>query len=264
MTRTRIALGIEYDGASFFGWQLQPGKRTIQACLEDALSRVADEGVSVQCAGRTDTGVHATGQVAHFDTQAERDERSWILGANSHLPPDISVRWARAVRADFDARYSALRRTYCYLILNRMTRPALLCHRVYWECRPLDAAAMHEAGSALLGEHDFSAFRGAGCQAKTAVRTIERLEVSRDADLLRLEVTANAFLLHMVRNIAGTLLAVGLGQQPIDWVRAVLHGRDRARGGITASGGGLYLLAVEYPPQFGIPVSRSDVRVVGV
>jgi tRNA pseudouridine38-40 synthase len=263
MTRTRIAVGVEYDGARFCGWQVQPGQRTIQACLEEALSRVADEPISLQCAGRTDTGVHAMGQVAHFDARARRPERSWVLGANSHLPADISVRWAREVPADFDARYSALRRTYRYLILNRMTRPALLRQRVYWECRPLDAAVMHEAGLALLGEHDFSAFRGAGCQAKTAVRRIERLEVSRMDDLVRVEVTANAFLLHMVRNIAGTLLAVGLGQRPVGWVGDVLRGRNRACGGVTAPGAGLYLIAVEYPVQFGIPISRSDVGVAG-
>jgi len=253
----RWALGIEYDGAGFHGWQSQGDVRTVQDCVEQALSRVADEPIGVQCAGRTDAGVHATGQVVHFETGARRAERSWLLGANVNLPDDVSVLWARPVRDDFNARYSAESRCYRYEILNRTTRSALQRRRAVWFHHPLDVARMHRAGQALLGEHDFSSFRAQGCQATSPVRRVMRLGVCREGERVILEIQANAFLHHMVRNIAGVLMAIGRGEQAESWVGEVLRRRDRAQGGVTAPPDGLYLVGVEYPPHFGIPDWRG-------
>ena len=249
----RLALGVEYDGSQFAGWEAQPGRRTVQESVETALSSVADGPVRVVCAGRTDAGVHAWGQVVHCDLPVQRAERAWLLGGNANLPPDVAFTWAKPVPADFDARRSALRRHYRYLIYCHPLRPALLRDRVCWECRPLDEERMQVGGDLLLGEHDFSAFRAAACQARSPVRRIERLEVSRRDRLISIDVVANAFLHHMVRNIAGVLISIGLGKNPPDWARQVLEGRDRRLGGVTAQPQGLYLVRVEYPGHFGVP-----------
>lgn len=249
----RIALGVEYDGSDYCGWQSQTSGRAVQAAVEDALSRIADEPVIVQCAGRTDAGVHACCQVAHFDTTAVRDARAWTLGANSFLPRDIAVRWAQAVPAEFHARFSAESRAYAYVIANRPTRPGLWQGRVCWHFRPLDVARMNAAAAFLLGEHDFSAYRAAGCQAKHPRRRVLRLEVVRRRDYVILTIEANAFLQHMVRNIAGVLIEIGAGAREPAWAREVLEGRDRRLGGVTASPGGLYFLAARYPEHFGLP-----------
>ncbi|OOG22333.1 tRNA pseudouridine(38-40) synthase TruA [Thioalkalivibrio denitrificans] len=248
----RLALGLEYDGADFCGWQSQKHARGVQACVEQALSKVANQPVKVVCAGRTDAGVHATCQVIHFDTDAERTERSWILGGNSHLPPQVSLLWAREMDPGFSARFSARSRRYRYVIFNRWVRPGVLHRKVSWHHRPLDAGLMHEAGQRLLGEWDFTSFRAVGCQAKSPVRTLLSLDVSRRGDFIYLDVHANAFLHHMVRNIAGVLMAVGEGDRPMEWVSEVLHARDRTLGGVTASPHGLYLVHVEYEAETGI------------
>jgi tRNA pseudouridine38-40 synthase len=250
---TRIALAIEYQGTHFVGWQAQAGARTVQGVVEYALQQVADHPVGTVCAGRTDAGVHATAQVVHFDAWAERSPRSWVLGANAHLPPGVSVIWAQPVAPDFHARFSATGRHYRYLILNRRSRPALLADRVCWECRPLSLAPMQEAAGYLIGEHDFSAYRAIACQAKRPVRHVRRLELVRNGDLVVLDIEANAFLHHMVRNIAGVLLGVGVGARPPVWAREVLDARDRTLGGITASAQGLYLVGVQYPKHYGLP-----------
>lgn len=253
MASQRLAFGIEYDGSLFHGWQVQGGARTVQACLESAVSQVANEPINVQCAGRTDCGVHAVGQVVHFDTHALRAERSWLLGVNSNLPDDVAVTWVRAVSDEFHARYSALQRTYTYLILERFTRAALSRHRALVSRVHLDDERMSRAARYLLGEHDFSAFRAAGCQSKSSVRNILRLDVTRHGPWLAITVTANAFLQHMVRNLVGVLVAIGRGLYPPEWARDVLLGRDRTRGGVTAAPGGLYLTAVDYASHYGIP-----------
>jgi tRNA pseudouridine38-40 synthase len=249
----RIALGVEYEGSAFAGWEDQPRQRTVQAQVEAALARVADHPVRVVCAGRTDAGVHAWGQVVHFDTSARREPRAWLLGGNANLGPDASFTWVRPVADEFDARRSARRRHYRYLIYNDSARSALLRERACWECRPLDAERMQAGGLHLLGEHDFSAFRAAACQARSPVRRVERIDVSRHGRLIAIDVVANAFLHHMVRNIAGVLMAVGLGRRGPDWPREVLSGRERARGGVTAPPQGLYLVAVQYPERFALP-----------
>ncbi len=252
-TNIRIALGIEYDGTGYNGWQRQKTGLGVQQRLEEALARVADESVEVVCAGRTDAGVHASGQVVHFDTRSERNSRGWLLGANSNLPDDINVTWAQPVDDEFHARFSAITRRYQYRILNRLERSSLHRNRAWWVYETLDAAAMHAAAQRLLGKHDFSAFRAAGCQASTAVREIGGIAVTRDGDWLTLDVTANAFLQHMVRNMVGTLAAIGLGEQDIDWVSDVLTSRDRKAGGIAAPPHGLTLVSVDYPLSFEIP-----------
>lgn len=250
----RYALGIEYDGSAFMGWQRQShAGRTVQGCVEEALAKVADQPVETVCAGRTDAGVHASGQVAHFDTDARRSERGWLLGVNSNLPPDIAVRWIKPVTDEFHARYRALARHYRYTILNRLTRPALGRTQCTWVHWPLDAERMQQAAEHLKGEHDFSAFRAVECQAHSPVRTLYRLEVRREDERVVMDVTANGFLHHMVRNIAGVLIAIGEGRQPSDWSRQVLQGRDRTLGGVTAPAGGLCFVGVLYPAHFEIP-----------
>ena len=249
----RIAVGIEYDGSVYAGWQTQAALPTIQLLTERALSRVAAEPVALVCAGRTDAGVHSHGQVAHFDTGAQRSTRSWVLGANSELPQDVSLSWAAPMPAHFHARYCAEARTYRYLILNRAARSALVARRALWIHRPLDHGRMAQAAVALLGEHDFSAFRAAECQAKSPIRRMERLSVERRGDWVIIEATANAFLYHMMRNIAGLLIAIGKGDASPHWATEVLQGRDRARSAATAPASGLYLLSVRYPAAFGVP-----------
>lgn len=249
----RIAVGIEYDGSAFAGWQSQHSLRTVQQVLESALGAVAAEPVSLVCAGRTDAGVHARGQVAHFDTHAERSARSWILGANTEAPQDLAVSWAAPVPAHFHARYCAEARVYRYLILNRTARSALHASRAAWVRRALDAGAMAQAAALLVGEHDFSAFRSSECQARSPVRRMMRLAVERRGDWIVIEAAANAFLHHMVRNIAGLLIAVGKGEEPPGWARTVLEGRDRTSSAATAPAAGLYLWEVRYPGAFGLP-----------
>lgn len=257
----RCAAGVEYDGTRFFGWQRQSHARSVQGDVEAALSAVAACPVEVICAGRTDAGVHAEGQVIHFDTAAPRAERSWLLGTNSNLPSDAVLRWVRTVPADFHARFGARARHYRYTILNRDTRPALGRDRAAFVRQPLDAAAMREGAAALIGEHDFSAFRAAECQAASPVRRVLWLTVERRGEIIDIDVVANAFLHHMVRNIAGVLIAIGVGKRPPAWARAVLEGRDRAAGGVTAPAGGLRLLGVLYPRKFDLPVGEESRRI---
>lgn len=258
----RIALGIEYDGTDFLGWQRLGHGNTVQAEVERALSFVADEGIEVVCAGRTDSGVHAVCQVVHFDTAAQRSPRAWTLGANSRLPDSIAVRWAQPVAADFHARFSARARRYRYVILNRAIRPALHARYVAWERVRLDAAAMHAAAQALCGEHDFSAFRAVSCQARTSMRCIHEIAVTRDGDRVTISVQANAFLHHMVRNIVGSLLPVGRGEQPVDWIAALLAGRNRGVAGPTALAHGLTFVGPLYPAACGLPAEASLPRGV--
>lgn len=254
----RVALGVQYDGSGFRGWQAQqPGTRTVQAVLEQALSKVADHPVRVVCAGRTDAGVHGVGQVVHFETTAGRSERAWVLGGHAHLPLDISLNWARETPDDFHARFSALARRYRYLILNQPQRSALWQGRATWHYRTLDAERMQIAGQALVGQHDFSSFRAAECQARHPVRDLHELTIRRQGDGVVLDVEANAFLHHMVRNIAGVLMAIGAGDRPVEWAREVLERRDRTQAGVTAPAEGLYLLAVRYPERFGLPVATE-------
>ena len=250
---TRIAAGVEYDGGAYAGWQSQSNGPTVQGAVERALSKIADEPVTVVCAGRTDTGVHAIEQVVHFDTRALRTPRAWTLGANTQLPNDVCLLWAKEVPEDFHARYSALTRSYRYVILERATRPALLRKRVCWSHKPLDAAAMQAGADHLIGTHDFSAFRSSDCQSRTPLRRMDAITVRREAGFLLIDVQANAFLHHMVRNIAGVLMKIGAGEAAPDWAREVLEGRDRRFGGVTAPAGGLYLSRVTYAPEYGLP-----------
>ncbi len=252
----RIAAGIEYDGSAFAGWQTQPHAPSVQDAVERALSTVADHDVKVVCAGRTDAGVHALGQVVHFDTRAIRSQRSWVLGANSNLPASVNLCWTREVPEDFHARFGAVARSYRYVILNRWVRSAVHAARATWIHEPLDAEAMHRAAQHLRGEHDFSSYRALACQAKSPVRTVESIAVRRDDEWVTLEITANAFLHHMVRNIAGTLIAIGKRERPEDWTLEVLRHRDRALGGVTAPPQGLYFVGPRYPGQFAIPARQ--------
>jgi tRNA pseudouridine38-40 synthase len=249
----RYAIGIEYDGSGFLGWQIQRQEPTVQGVLEKALARVADHEARITACGRTDTGVHALAQVAHFDSGAQRSERSWVLGLNSHLPDGVSVLWARPVDDDFHARFSAFARSYRYRILNRWIRPALEYNRACWVRQPLDAKAMHEAAQHLLGEHDFSSFRAANCQATHAIRDIQHIAVRREGDVVTLDVTANGFLYHMVRNMAGSLLRVGRGETNAGWVEEVLAARDRSVAAPTAQPEGLYFIGARFPQHYGLP-----------
>jgi tRNA pseudouridine38-40 synthase len=260
----RIAVGIEYDGSSFCGWQEQRGAPSIQVAAETALGRVADEPVALICAGRTDSGVHARGQVAHFDTAAIRRSRAWLLGANTHLPPTVSLRWALPVPDHFHARYSAVTRVYRYLVLNRAARSALAQARALGVHRPLDAAAMQAAADHLVGQHDFSAFRAAECQARSPVRRLDRLQVVRSGDWVTIDVEANAFLHHMVRNIVGLLLLVGRGEAPPHRAREQLESRERSTGAATAPAHGLYLWQVHYAPEFGLPADSAMIGAPGL
>ncbi|MES1195895.1 MAG: tRNA pseudouridine(38-40) synthase TruA [Steroidobacter sp.] len=249
----RIALGLEYDGSRYSGWQAQAHASGIQSAVEHALSCVADHPVTVISAGRTDAGVHASMQVLHFDTTAQRTERGWVMGANTNLDDTISVLWAREVPDDFNARYSAIARSYRYAILNRVPRPAVLRERVCWIRETLDEKLMHIAAQHLVGEHDFSSFRAAECQSPTPMRRLYRIEVTRHHEYVVIDVTANAFLHHMVRNIAGVLIEVGRGNEKANWPLEVLQARNRSDGGVTASASGLYLFGVFYPAALDLP-----------
>jgi tRNA pseudouridine38-40 synthase len=257
----RVAAIIEYDGTDYAGWQSQTHSTSIQDAVQAALSFVAGHAVIAICAGRTDTGVHAVGQVIHFDTLAARTPRAWVLGANTKLAPAIALQWAGEVTSGFHARHRASRRVYRYAILNRSARSALQRTRAAWIHRPLDAAAMHAAAQALIGEHDFSAFRSVQCQSKTTIRRVDAIEVSRDGDYIWLQITANAYLHHMVRNIVGTLLDVQREANPLAAMTQVLTRADRRYAGATAPAAGLYLWRVDYPQIFGIPAPQAQIEL---
>ncbi|MGL4316178.1 MAG: tRNA pseudouridine(38-40) synthase TruA [Pseudomonas sp.] len=252
---SRIALGVEYKGSRYRGFQRQrAGVPSVQESLEKALSKVAGGApVVLSCAGRTDALVHASGQVVHFDTQVERTLHSWMMGANLNLPTDISVTWAKVMPREFDARFSAKARRYRYVIYNDQIRPAHMAEEVTWNHRPLDIERMRAAARCLVGTHDFSAFRARQCQAKSPVKTVHHLELIEHGRFIVLDIRANAFLHHMVRNFAGVLMTIGAGERPVEWVREVLESRVRRTGGVTAHPYGLYLVQVEYPEEFGLP-----------
>ena len=249
----RYALGIEYDGSGFQGWQRLSHGASVQAAVEAALSFVVDHPLDVVCAGRTDSGVHARCQVVHFDTEAARTPYALQQGGNSRLPGGVAVLWCQPMPQDFHARYSARARRYRYTILNRKVRPAMQRDYLTWERQPLDAEAMHRAAQALVGEHDFSAFRTVHCQAPHPNRNVHDISVRRDEDRVIVEVQANAFLHHMVRNFVGSLLLVGRGEQPEAWVGELLAGRDRIVAGPTAPSNGLVFLGPRYPAEWSLP-----------
>ena len=250
----RVALAVEYKGSEFHGFQVQPnGVKTVQQALEKALSKVANEDISLVCAGRTDAGVHGTNQVGHFDTLAKRPAKAWVMGTRPYLPDTVSVRWAKDVSPQFHARFSALNRTYRYLLSDSQTSSALLHDQITWSSRSFNIEKMREGAAYLLGQHDFTSFRATQCQAKSPVRCIQYLHIVRRGDLIVLEVQANAFLHHMVRNIVGVLLAVGAGDKPAVWVGEVLAAKSRSSAGVTAKPFGLYLVSVDYPSQFDLP-----------
>lgn len=258
----RIALGLEYDGASFCGWQTQPAGCGVQDHLQRALSQFAAQPIEVTAAGRTDTGVHATAQVVHFDAGVDRESNAWVRGTNTYLAAPARVLWAKPVDDAFHARYSALSRTYVYLLLNEPVAPAILHGKVGWFHRPLDAAAMSDAARALVGEHDFSAFRDAQCQAKSPVRDLREIQIAREGNLIHFTFRANAYLHHMIRNLVGSLVYVGAGRQDGAWIAQLLASRDRNRAAPTFAAAGLYLAGVEYDPAFELPAFRSPPRLV--
>ena len=257
----RIALGLEYDGGPFHGWQSQADGSAVQDALERALSSVAAASVRATAAGRTDAGVHATMQIAHFDTASVRPEEAWVRGVNALLPEAIAVRWALPVSPEFHARFAATGRHYTYLLLDRPVRPALLRSRVGWYHRPLAVEAMRMGVEPLLGRHDFSAFRAAECQAGSPLRTLDRLDIAREDDMIRFELHADAFLQHMVRNIVGALVYVGSGRRPPEWIGELLEARNRTRAAPTFSAAGLYLAGVDYPMHWNLPPTVVPVRV---
>jgi tRNA pseudouridine38-40 synthase len=251
----RIALGIEYHGSGFCGWQTQPQGCAVQDKLEAALAEIAGERIATLCAGRTDAGVHALAQVAHFDTVAARPLTAWVRGTNALLPRHVAVQWARVVTPEFHARYSARERSYRYILLNRAVRPAADEGRVGWFHAPLDVARMRVAAQALIGEHDFSAFRSSECQARSPVRDLRRLDIERRGDYVLFDFSANAFLHHMVRNLVGSLICVGSGKQPPQWLAEVLRSRDRSRAAPTCDAAGLYLARVVYDEAWQLPLT---------
>jgi tRNA pseudouridine38-40 synthase len=255
---TFLALGVSYCGAEYHGWQFQKDSiPTVQAEIERALSEVAAEPIRVICAGRTDSGVHATHQVVNFQTSAIRPLQAWVMGVNANLPDSISVNWSREVPAEFNARHSARARRYVYLIHNNSVRSALFPTMLTRERRELDVSRMHEAGQLLLGENDFTSFRGAHCQSKTAIRNIHHLNVRKIDDVIVIDIKANAFLLHMVRNIAGVLMDIGAGKKETDWVSELLSLKDRSKASMTGSPKGLYLVDVVYPDHKELPSGPS-------
>ncbi|MCG8668763.1 MAG: tRNA pseudouridine(38-40) synthase TruA [Pseudomonadales bacterium] len=255
----RIALGIEYDGSQFHGWQRQKHEtQTVQEKLEGALSFVANHSVSVVCGGRTDTGVHGVGQVVHFDSDAIRDEKAWVFGGNAKLPDTIAIKWAKPVPDDFHARFTAQARSYRYAIYNHPVRPAIGMTHLTWNFRPLSIELMQQGAQCLVGEHDFSSFRAIGCQSKSPVREVTDLALTQYGRLIVMDIKANAFLQHMVRNIAGVLMAVGAEKMPPEWVADVLSHRDRTKGGVTAPPYGLYFMKVWYPEQYQIPEPEQN------
>lgn len=255
----RIALAVEYAGFAFCGFQAQPSCCGVQDALERAIGEIAGHPVGVSAAGRTDAGVHALSQVVHFDTEAVRPVTAWVRGVNTYLPPHAAVLWAHPVAGEFHARYCATARHYTYLLLNRPERPGLTAARVGWYHQPLDVAAMAAAAAHLLGEHDFSAFRAAECQAKSPVKTLARAAVTRDGHLVRFDFSANAFLHHMVRNIVGSLVYVGADKHPPAWIAQVLAARDRTRAAPTFAADGLYFAGADYDARFGLPPTVRNV-----
>ncbi|GLO61500.1 tRNA pseudouridine synthase A [Vibrio sp. MACH09] len=249
----RIALGIEYNGTQYSGWQRQTHVNSVQQELERALSIIATQPIEVQCAGRTDAGVHGTGQVVHFDTDVIRKPVAWTMGVNAQLPEDIAVRWAKEVSEDFHARFSATARRYRYIIFNHTLRPGILANGISHYHGELDAEKMHEAGQFLLGENDFSSFRASHCQSNSPWRNIMHLNVSRQGHFVIIDIKANAFVHHMVRNITGSLINVGKGQQEPEWIEWLLQQKDRKLAGATAKAEGLYLVDVDYPQLFDLP-----------
>lgn len=249
----RIALGIEYDGTQFAGWQIQNEQRTVQGCLTKAINLVANQAVKTVAAGRTDSGVHALQQVVHFDTDAVRDQRNWILGLNTNLPSDMNVVWAHPVDDSFSARFSAIKRAYRYIILNRVSRSSLSVNRMSWYFQKLDERLMQSAADLLVGHHDFSAFRAKDCQAKSPFKTLDAITVTRQDDCIAIDVIGQSFLHHMVRNIVGVLVPVGEGTRPVSWALEVLESRDRAKGGVTSPPEGLYFVNVAYPEHYALP-----------
>lgn len=252
MLLMRIALGVEYDGSQFYGWQRQIDDNTIQQTIEHAISKVADTEIAVQAAGRTDTGVHATEQVLHFDCDRQRDLKAWVMGVNTHLPHSVSILWAQEMQDDFHARFSAESRRYRYVILNRDTRPALMHKKVTWVFQSLNVANMQQAAMSLLGRHDFTSYRAVACQAKSPVRTMHQIKITQHNQLILIDLHADGFLHHMVRNIAGVLISIGKGDQDVSWSKEVLEKQDRSLGGVTASAGGLYLVKVHYADKFNL------------
>jgi tRNA pseudouridine38-40 synthase len=249
----KIALGVEYNGAAYFGWQRQKEVNSVQQELEQALSVVANCPVEVLCAGRTDAGVHGTGQVVHFETNAERKMVAWTMGANANLPSDIAVRWAKEVTDDFHARFSATARRYRYIIYNHHLRPGILSAGVSHYHVELDEQKMHQAGQYLLGENDFTSFRAAHCQSRSPWRNVSYLNVTRHGQYIVVDIKANAFVHHMVRNIVGSLMVVGRGEQPVEWIDWLLKSKNRTLAGATAKAEGLYLVSVDYPETFSLP-----------
>jgi tRNA pseudouridine38-40 synthase len=257
----RIALGIEYNGYGLYGWQVQQGFPTVQSTLQDALSKIANEPIHLYCAGRTDANVHATDQVVHFDTRAKRHIDAWIWGTNAHLPPGIVVRWAKMVDYHFHARFTAIARRYRYIIYNHPIRPGILSRRVTWHYYPLDIEPMCLAASQLLGEQNFNSFRSSQCNAKTPMRNVTDINIKRQGDFVILEIEANAFLHHMVRNIVGVLLKIGSGARPPSWMQEVLEAKNRRAAAETAPPDGLYLIKVSYPEPYIFPLSREVVLI---
>ena len=256
----RIAAGVEYDGFNFSGWQYQDRQRTVQQSLERAITRVANHPVRIVTAGRTDSGVHASGQIIHFDSTSSRTPYQWVRGVNTALPDDVSLLWVQSVADEFHARFSAVNRRYRYILLNRREPSALYRTRAGWDYRKLDVEVMREASTPLLGTQDFSSFRAAGCQARSPTRHLQRLNIGHFDNWIWFDMVANAFLQNMVRNIVGTLLTVGAGDRPAYWVEEVLAARDRRLAGPTASPYGLYLTAVSYPDSYNLPSHDTTVK----
>lgn len=259
----RIALGVEYNGSHFCGWQRQSNADSVQQYLEQAISKVANTQVIITVAGRTDTGVHATEQIVHFDCDNQRELKAWVMGVNTNLPNSISVLWAKHVEDDFNARYSAQSRLYRYVIINRATRPALFDQLVTWEYAELDLYKMQHAAKHLLGTHDFTSYRTVACQAKSPIRTVHDIKLRKDNEFILMDINANAFLHHMVRNIMGVLMAIGKGEQAIDWSLEVLQKCDRTMGGKTAPATGLYLVKVKYDEKYGLDAAIRWPAIAG-
>ena len=253
----KYAIGVEYSGSGYCGWQRQLHCDSIQQNLETAIGFVANHAIELVCAGRTDAGVHAIEQVAHFESGSERDERAWVLGSNCRLPRDIRIKWITPVDDDFHARFGARARSYRYIIQNSNVPGAIFQNRVCWEFRKLDHQLMHDCAQLLIGEHDFSSFRAAGCQAKTASRNVHSIEFTRQGEMIFMDITANAFLYHMVRNIIGSLIVVGTGEQDCDWFSQVFRACDRKRADITAAASGLYFVRAWFDDQYKLPMQAK-------
>lgn len=261
----RIALGVQYDGTPYQGWQSQPNGQTVQDVLQNALSQFATVPLQVQCAGRTDTGVHALEQIVHIDVPFERNANAWVRGVNTFLPDSIAVRWAQEVAQAFHARFDAFKRTYHFVIYNHPTRSPIWANRAAWYHKPLDAEKMHVAAQVLVGEHDFSAFRASQCQAKSPIKTLSQIDVKRIGDLVIVSVSANAFLHHMVRNIVGSLVYIGSGRESVEWISELLKQTNRTLAAPTFSPSGLYLAAIHYDEKYGLPTPNDSLqRLLGI